>query len=225
MDTLKKTVRKKIVETQKNKKNLITESKIVNTRFSLLIENSSFDTKNDLDLFAKNLINEIIYLNSQNLNKQIIEESFFDMIGGFFKGLGGGAWEYIWEQIADWLLNELGLKPGFLRDAISVWVGNVNFVDVPKMLTDCNFLVKSLTGSLAETYVKKLQKEYVGQGPFYDTLRNSLTTEIKEGGVYQAIERTLTATVCPLINGLTPKMENVTKAMKGGALNAVTSAK
>lgn len=222
METLKKTIRKKIVETQKQKKSLLNEQVIVTNRLSLIAEGKNLKTKKDLNKFSDELLHEIFYMNSQGFDKKVIQEGLFDFLGGLFGKGKTGVWQYIQERFANWFLTKMGLEDGFLKNAIVIWFANTPFSDMTKMLSDCPLLVRSMSKALIEAYIKKIQDSKLGDSAFYDVLRNAIVEQLEAGKFDDIFYNTLSSVVCPLLNGMMPKMEQIKNAMRGGALSSVT---
>lgn len=223
MNTLKRTIRKKIEETAVNKKRLINEQAVINNRLNLILENNPLRTKKQVRELAANFLYEVAYLNSQGYDKSLLEEGFFDFFGNLFKSGPAGIGQYFWEQVARYLLNKMGMKDGFLKEAIVVWFGETPFSEMSKMFTDCSYFVRSLGKTVVETYVKKLADEKLGGGAFYDILRNALMKAIEAGTLDDVIYGTLEKVVCPLLNGMMPKLDEIQNAMRGGAMKAAAT--
>ena len=224
MENLRKTIRKKIIETTKGKKNLIKEDIIIRNRFSLIKESNPLRNRRDLDRFANDFLTEVFYMNSQGYNKTLINEGLWDFITGLFGKTPGGIWEYVQERFANYILSYMGLPDGFLKNTITIWFANTPFSEMSAMLTDCNKLVKSLTDAIAEAYANKLADEKLGDSAFYDVLRNTLFAQVKEGRFDDIIANVLSAIICPLLRGMAPKMDEIQNALKDGAMSNVSGA-
>jgi len=223
MESLKKNIRKKLVETQRTKKRVINEQKIVQNRFQILVEENNLQTKKELNKFTDDLLNEIFYMNSQGFDKKVIQEGLLDFLGGLFGQGPSGVGKYIQERIVNFILGPrvLGLPDGFLKDAIMIWFADTPFSEMSKMFTDCNYFVRSLSGTLIEAYAKKLQNEKLGDNAFYDILRNALRQQLESGKMDDVFYNTLSSIICPMLKGMLPKMEDIKNTLKGGAIGAV----
>ncbi len=222
MENLRKAVRRKIVETKNSKKNLIKEDLIIRNRLNLIAEGNPLRTKRDYRRFADNLLSEVFYMNSQGYNKTLISEGLWDFITGLFSNTGTGVVEYVKERFANYVLSYMGLPDGFLKNAIGIWFANVPITELFSMLSDCPKLVKSLSDALAEAYADKLADEKLGDSAFYDTLRNVLFAQIKEGRFDDIIGNVLSAIICPLLRGMAPKMADIQDALRDGAIGGVS---
>jgi hypothetical protein len=231
METLRKTVRKKLVEKKNYKKNILQEEKIIKTRLKLLVERNSFDTKEDQIKFADDLINEIIFINKQGLNKTLInEEGGFNVFGwlqGFLGKTPGGFIDTVVERIADWIMDQLNVPDNMLRRAIRVYLAN-NWrtpTKILKLFSDCEHAVQGVTDALVEAYIDKFVDAKFGDNMFYDSIRNAIVSQFRDGKFDEVINGVLINVLCPLLKGSLPKWDNIVNTMKGGAMSALSGAK
>jgi hypothetical protein len=125
-------------------KNLLTETKIIQTRTKILTENRVLKSKGPREKFFNEIITEAIYLESQGFDKQIIKEEFWDTIKGLFGQHGSEAiFGTFKEYMGKWLVKKLTpVNPeGWIGSIIVAAIGNLHIDDISK-LTDCNFLTK-----------------------------------------------------------------------------------
>jgi hypothetical protein len=217
---LKNLIRESLIETKKTKeRNVLSEGKIVKARLSIISENVSLKTKKQKDKFFDELLSEMTYLNSQGFDKKIINEGFWDTLKGLFGHAPDGIMEYFKEYIAKWLVEHLTPMDsnGWLGSIVITAIGNLPIGDIPK-LTDCNFLTKLISKSVAEGTVRKLTHEKGLEGPFYDILRNSIVDMLDETSLGSKIEEALGSFICPLLGGVKNKMNVATDTLKQKAL-------
>lgn len=220
LNNLKSLVRESLIETKKTKeRNVLSEGKIVKARLSIISENVSLKTKKQKDKFFDELLSEMTYLNSQGFDKKIINEGFWDTLKGLFGHAPDGIMEYFKEYIAKWLVEHLTPMDsnGWLGSIVITAIGNLPIGDIPK-LTDCNFLTKLISKSVAEGTVRKLTHEKGLEGPFYDILRNSIVDMLDETSLGSKIEEALGSFICPLLGGVKNKMNVATDTLKQKAL-------
>ena len=219
-NNLKNLIRESLIETKKTKeRNVLSEGKIVKARLSIISENVSLKTKKQKDKFFDELLSEMTYLNSQGFDKKIINEGFWDTLKGLFGHAPDGIMEYFKEYIAKWLVEHLTPMEsnGWLGSIVITAIGNLPIGDIPK-LTDCNFLTKLISKSVAEGTVRKLTHEKGLEGPFYDILRNSIVDMLDETSLGSKIEEALGSFICPLLGGVKNKMNVATDTLKQKAL-------
>lgn len=221
---LKSIIRENLnVISDKKKKSLIQEQKIVNTRFKFLLENTNFKTKKGQKMLAKQLFVETAYLYTQGFDKKIINEGFFDMLKGLFGDSVDGALQYFKEYAAKWLLDQFGVdSSGWIGSVVITAIGNLDLADIPK-LTDCNFVTKLLSKSLAEGAIRKLQGDTVGLGPVQDIIRNTVVEVLSETDLGEKIESALGSFICPMISKIAGKMGMAGETLKSNAMGATGS--
>jgi hypothetical protein len=91
-------------------------------------------------------------------------------------------------------------------------------VDVPKLFTDCNFLVSKITKALPEAMVRKVQYNKGLGGSIGDVVRNSLYDMIEDAEFSNKISNGLSTIVCPLIAKLKDNLGSIFSGMKQRAL-------
>jgi hypothetical protein len=221
---LKSIIRENISTISENKKkSLIQEQKIVSTRFKFLLENTNFKTKKGQKMLAEQLFVETAYLHSQGFDKKIINEGFFDMLKGLFGNSVDGALQYFKEYAAKWLLDQFGVdSSGWIGSIVITAIGNLDLADIPK-LTDCNFVTKLLSKSLAEGAIRKLQGGTVGLGPLQDIIRNTMVETLSETELGEKIESALGSVLCPMISKIAGKMGMAGETLKSNAMGATGS--
>lgn len=216
---LKKVIRENLILiSDNNKKRVIQEQKIVRNRFKFLFENSNLKTKKGQKLLAKQLFFETAYLNTQGFDKKIINEGFFEILKGLFGNSIDSVFQYFKEYAIQWLMEKFGVdSSGWIGSIIITTIGNLDLADIPK-LTDCNFVTKLLSKSLAEGTLRKLQTSTVGLGPVQDIIRNTLVEIISETEFGEKLESALGSLLCPLISSLAGKLGMAGDQLKSQAM-------
>ena len=190
MNTLKKQIRKNLIETKKQKENRLVEAKIVQSRLKAILESTPDFKKFKKLSFERQweigvpLMQEIAYLKELGVEDDslITEAGILDVLGTIFgTGLSAGT-ETIFEAMLSSLLRKLGFT-GFLADAVTYF-----FVRHPgkiwESFKDCRALSKNIGQAIMEAYIVKLQREYNVTGGGMDFIRNALmeTLENSEFG-------------------------------------------
>lgn len=126
--------------------------------------------------------------------------------------LGAGAFSWIREGIWGWLLGFLGIAEGPLRKALVISLGNVPFVDIPKLFK-CDYLVSVLSEGVKEYLLYKATDMFQeGQpGKMMNLLRNVIGDTIQSTDMNQKIEKYLKETVCGALSGKKSKVSNLFK--------------
>ena len=85
---LSRTINKVITEHAEKKRTLLQESKIINNRLKFIVENYNLNLKSERRLAFNDLRNEKIKLISLGYNRQVVKESFIDVMKGLFGSSG-----------------------------------------------------------------------------------------------------------------------------------------
>lgn len=222
-------IRKNLIQINEQKKNFITESKIVQNRLRILSE-SIGKKKNNRRLVFYSVVNEVITLKKQGLSNRVISEQFeefFNALGGFFGkpgvqgtitgGLGGTFVEYA----AEFIIKSLGIPTNSpVAQLFITAIGNVgSFENIPRMLTECDFTAGLLAKSIVESIAKNYIEDYIGSGFLADALRNTLTDAAFNTDLVSGIQKNISGKVCELIGQLGDKAGDKAKEMKEKALS------
>ena len=221
---MKKIIKENLIKTSEKKQNrLLSESTIIVNRYKLLTENINPKSKKDVKKFFDLVIAETAYLHSQDYNKELIKESFFDLLGGLFGNASTGIFQYFKEHIAKWLVTKFGFDPNsWLGNIVIVAVGNLPLTELHN-LTNCSFVSKMLSKDIAEGAINKIKNEQGLTGPGYDILRNAMVEMAEQSSFGQSIEHKISDYICPKLQGLTGKLGDVTQKIKSNALSTNTS--
>lgn len=216
-DGLKSIIKGKLsMLSESKKKTLVTESKIINSRFKIITESSKVKKESVSELF-----NESFDLVNLGLSPKLISEQLWDSLKGMF-GLGTeGILGYFKEKIAETLLNKLGINTdSWVAGVIVKAIGNIPLGDYTsgKILT-CDYLTPLLAKSIAEEALDKVKDNAGLTGGFFDILRNSIVQGLDSSDFAQSIERGLAAAICPALSKISGNMDGVFKTLKTKALS------
>jgi len=205
---LKSLIRENLMKAkQNNSKKLLSESKIIKTRYSILVEGKRLKTASDFRKLSNEIINETIYLRSQNFNDKLINEGLLN----FFLGLpyGESITEYFKEQFLKWVAGKFGIETGsFWFGVLDKAFGNVDLKDYPKLL-ECSFLSTAITDAFAEQGIAEIEKRTVGTSPIADISRNMMMELFKSSDIHKTIEGGVKKYVCGSLSGVQSKMTSL----------------
>jgi hypothetical protein len=216
----KTTLKSIIKENLKSKKSLlITENTIISNRLNIILEEGKPKNEKEMDKFFNNVIEEMVFFNTQGYSNELISEGLIDMIKSLFGQASEGILQHFKEKIIEWLLDKLGIpRKSYIADFFIVAVGNLNVADIPK-LTNCSFLTKFLSKNVVESIVKKIQGEGHFSGAFYDILRNSMVEVIEQSNLGRTIEDKLSDLICGDLLNIKSKMDTMGDELKQKALS------
>ena len=197
------------------------ESKIIKNRASIIVESPIINTKPQQKRLFNDILTESIYLNSQGFSKHIIQEQFFDTLKGFFdKEDHDSIFDTFKEYMGEWLVSKLTpLHPdGWMSKSIISSIDDVKINDIEKLL-DCSYLTKSISKSIIDGSVGKLEKDNDLYGGLYDMVRNNLFDYVNGNDFLNKLESDITKILCPLLNGITEKLENAHDEIREKAMS------
>jgi hypothetical protein len=197
------------------------ESKIIKNRVSIIVESPIINTKPQQKRLFNDILTESIYLNSQGFSKHIIQEQFFDTLKGFFdKEDHDSIFDTFKEYMGEWLVSKLTpLHPdGWMSKSIISSIDDVKINDIEKLL-DCSYLTKSISKSIIDGSVGKLEKDNDLDGGLYDMVRNNLFDYVNGNDFLNKLESDITKILCPLLNGITEKLENAHDEIREKAMS------
>ena len=227
-NTLEKTIKNVLLEYHNKKKSLLVETKIVNNRFNLILEDIG-KRPNKKKIFDR-LINEIIILKNNGIQNHVISEQlggFFDVVKSFFGGekagknvMGGLGGTFV-EYAVKYLMNAIGLSTDSAVGRLFVTaVGNVgSFENIPRILTECDFTAELLSKSIVEAMAGSFIDNNIGAGFLADAIRNVLTDVAFNKDIVKAFQSKISDKVCEILGTLSSKAGDKVKEMKDKALS------
>jgi hypothetical protein len=220
-ESLKKSLKKNLIEAKEKKEDLMVENKIITNRFNFLFEGRSFETEEEKDYLVESIITEIGYLKVQGYTPQAINEGLFSMLGNIFGGSVKSIPAVFGEYIAGWLTKTLGIpQNSYMSSVIVALVGNLNIADYDKFFSDCRFASNKIADSLIEGYVLQLQNEKNlntgASGFIVSALRNSVVDYFTEDktSLIQILEDKISEFICPKLSKLSSAITDKTDDLK-----------
>lgn len=206
---LEKTLRKKLVETKKLKKEILIQENIVKSRIAMIasedqiknFDNLSEESKNKI---ADQLISEIIEINESGL----VNEQLGDMLKSLFGNSFSGIWKTAVERVIHSALSMIGVEDGFLKDVVVQYFSN-HPIDAIKSLGDCRKMTEMIVSSTVEALVVKYQRESNKGGMFLDLLRNTVFETLTTNETIKKLSDSLEDVVCQILGKFTGKAKEV----------------
>jgi hypothetical protein len=208
---LNKLIKENLVNVKEKKgKKLLYERKIVKERIENVISVNKLKTKKDFQRAGQKLFLETINLQKEKFSNEVISEEF-----DFLNILGSGPLEVLKEAIVRGILKALNIDArGWIGDSIAIFVGNLNFRDIPK-LTDCKFLTHIISKSILETAVDQLKQSKTNFNGFIgDALRSTIVDMLTENNFIKEFENKTLGKICDF--NLKDKLGSFFSQMSGG---------
>lgn len=208
-------------EVKENKiKNNIVEN-IVRNRTFVLLENVKLNNKIEKIKFADRLIRESFLLETQEFDRKIIKEEFWDVMSGFFgRESSEGMFKTFKERMGDWLVTHLSpsKKDGWIPKSIKKAINQIELRDVEK-ITDCKFLSKKITESIIDSLNEKMLRGEKSNNGLYDIVRDGMTYDVNNPRFKEELKYKVSKMICPLIDKVSSKLDDTFDMMKQRALN------
>jgi len=211
---INKRVRKAILETKDNKEKLLIEENLVRRRIFTIVEsqeiidNFEFLPEGKKMKIARNLIEEIRFLDENN----ILNEQLMDFLGKMFGKSLGGIVQTAIEPIVNSILGGLGLS-GFFKNALMSFILK-DPRRLARALKSCNELTALVSEALVEALVMMIQEQKGLQGTGYTILRNTLLDAINDTKVVISLQDKIEGIVCNVYNNFNKKAADVYDKVK-----------
>jgi hypothetical protein len=219
---LKKEIRNRLLEQKVKKESQLIESKIVESRLSIIISSKeSFDSLSE-EKKAKvvfEFFSEMRVLQEQGL----ISEQFGEILGKLFGQAPSGITQAFVEPLVSSILGWFGLSGYFLQFVTSFIVSDP--ARLARATKDCKELTKLIAEALSEAMVIMIQQSQGLEGKGHSILRNTLGGAIKETTFVQSLEEKLSEGVCGLFDKYTGNAENVLDKIKGKGSDMLSKGK
>jgi hypothetical protein len=214
---LKKLIKKKLVETKENKKSILTENKIIKSKFNFLYENTKIRNRRDLNKFYILMLSEMVNLYNKGFDSKLIAENaenLFTVLNTLFNESGNSVVEVFKQKGIDWLMQNLGLSPEdnlsqYMKDALN----KTELNEVARLFSDCQFLSKKIAQSVKENYITDLESQAEGN-EFMKVVKNSFSGVIQNSDIETRLETNINSIICPLVDQAQSKFEEMLKNMK-----------
>lgn len=211
---IEKKIKKVIKETKEQKEKILIEENLVKNRIFAIVEskevidNFEFLPEGKKMKIAKNLIEEIRFLDENN----ILNEQLMDFLGKMFGNSLSGIVQTAVEPIVNSILGGLGLS-GFFKNALMSFILK-DPRRLAKALKSCNELTALVSEALVEALVMMVQEQQGMQGTGYTILRNTLLGAIQDTKVVIELQDKLEDTVCGVYNNFNKKASSVYDKLK-----------
>jgi hypothetical protein len=167
----------------------------------------------DLNMKNKNeiinaLSKEMDKLISEGHDKKVVQESFYDLLGGLKGNVGSGIVQTFKKTIFSYFISKLGIDPkSFMGNVLSNAFANVEFKDYYRLFTDCNFTTDILAKTLLESFIDKFRMQAGFDSILHTALKEVLVETATNTDMYKGLSGKLHGFVCPALKGLTSKID------------------
>jgi len=204
--SIRKTIRENLLEVESKKKSLLQESKIINSRFKIIGEGvntlSKIQTKKTFDT----ILSECNYLKNQGYNESLINEGFLEVMSDLFGEEGPQFWDTVKTKLSDYISSKFGVDD-WMKEKMIEGIGNVEIEEIPKLFTDCRFLVQKITDAAMEGFNDNISIQG-NDNTVPGIFRQSLDNVIGGDDFRRKLEDSFTTVVCPAMGQINQNMVN-----------------
>lgn len=216
---LSEIIKKNLVETKENKKNILVEKQIINSRFNVLFESFSEKKNLTIEKIFFTVLSESIKLRESGFSRSLIIESESGFLSMMMSAFGGGILGSLKEYASSWVVEQIFGKEA-KNSLVAQWVikgiGNIDsWTELTDLLTgDCDKLARFLVESITEGFIGRYQEKQGYGGIFMDTVRNTIIDSIKSNEVLESMTKKVTGLVCSKTSKLMDKMDDAYSELK-----------
>lgn len=215
---LLKTIKKNLKEAAETKQSVLTESKIIESRLSFLIQKN---IKSDIESLTEDQKIKLFFKLGEEIsfyqNSKFLNESILDALG---KIIFSGAGETLFEKLSGSVLRKIGITNPTINGILSSLV-TTDPSRLRGALTDCKELTKLIGESIIEGIIigQTEQNSSMMGGLFQGTIRNVIGDAVRQSDLGQQIENKLAGTICSLFSKYTDKAKEVMSKKANTAFN------
>lgn len=199
---LERKLKHKLVETKKKQEKKLIEEQILNKRFMFIIESelgsNNFDSLSEEKQteIAKLFFFELHRIQKYNL---VSEGALADYISQGIQKIGFAGFETLAEKFVLWILTEIGMEDGFLKNFIASMISK-DWRKFKDAIKDCNSFAKLIGEGLVEAFVMNLANKINMDGAVWSVLRNWLGGLLKEQNAVQKLTDELVTPLCKIFS-------------------------
>lgn len=209
-----KNIKKRLLEVKKEKENKLIERHIIESRLSVIAEESDLKNFSDLSESKKEkLINSFIVEMISLDESDLLNEQLGDIIKSLFGNTPSGLWQTFLERLVNSALSSLGMEDSFLRKVIVSYFSS-HPVDAIRSLNDCKLMTKLIVESVVEAIIMQYKQSKGVSNVFADALRNTVIEALENNKTVMDLTKSLSGVVCEFVGKLTGKAKNVVSAIQ-----------
>lgn len=169
MNSINKLVKKRLTEIKDTKLRQSKEYMIIDGRLNILMERKTINTTNDVDCFFNEVINEMVDMTKQGLNKNLLNEGFFEFYSKLIDADEDTVKNYFKQNLSKWLCVQLECENDvWSKNVIEEALSNVSNEDTGRLITDCEFT----SNILASAFVQKIKSSIKRNTDFGKSISN-----------------------------------------------------
>ena len=210
--SLKKIVKKNLKDTKTVKVTQLTESKIVNGRFSIIAESVNLHSKIQTTKFFNKLFVESKNLVDMGISTNIINEDLIMVLKGLMGDENSQVIDVLKDRLITYLESKLDMDT-FEKEVLKQSIMELDEDEFPQVFSDKRFLARIIT----DTFIREFGEKYLDG--LTDMTKELLMNRIDNEDFKRELEDKFTTALDSLLDSIESNMDSKLKGIRDSVLS------
>jgi len=210
--SLKKIVKKNLNDTKTVKVTQLTESKIVNGRFSIIAESVNLHSKIQTTKFFNKLFVESKNLVDMGISTKIINEDLIMVLKGLMGDENSQVIDVLKDRLISYLESKLDMDT-FEKEVLKQSIMELDEDEFPQVFSDKRFLARIIT----DTFIREFGEKYLDG--LTDMTKELLMNRIDNEDFKRELEDKFTTALDSLLDSIESNMDSKLKGIRDSVLS------
>lgn len=210
--SLKKIVKKNLNDTKTVKVTQLTESKIVNGRFSIIAESVNLHSKIQTTKFFNKLFVESKNLVDMGISTNIINEDLIMVLRGLMGDENSQVIDVLKDRLITYLESKLDMDT-FEKEVLKQSIMELDEDEFPQVFSDKRFLARIIT----DTFIREFGEKYLDG--LTDMTKELLMNRIDNDDFKRELEDKFTTALDSLLDSIESNMDSKLKGIRDSVLS------
>lgn len=210
--SLKKIVKKNLNDTKTVKVTQLTESKIVNGRFSIIAESVNLHSKIQTTKFFNKLFVESKNLVDMGISTNIINEDLIMVLKGLMGDENSQVIDVLKDRLVTYLESKLDMDT-FEKEVLKQSIMELDEDEFPQVFSDKRFLARIIT----DTFIREFGEKYLDG--LTDMTKELLMNRIDNDEFKRELEDKFTTALDSLLDSIESNMDSKLKGIRDSVLS------
>lgn len=210
--SLKKIVKKNLNDTKTVKVTQLTESKIVNGRFSIIAESVNLHSKIQTTKFFNKLFVESKNLVDMGISTNIINEDLIMVLKGLMGDENSQVIDVLKDRLITYLESKLDMDT-FEKEVLKQSIMELDEDEFPQVFSDKRFLARIIT----DTFIREFGEKYLDG--LTDMTKELLMNRIDNDDFKRELEDKFTTALDSLLDSIESNMDSKLKGIRDSVLS------
>ena len=210
--SLKKIVKKNLNDTKTVKVTQLTESKIVNGRFSIIAESVNLHSKIQTTKFFNKLFVESKHLVDMGISTNIINEDLIMVLKGLMGDENSQVIDVLKDRLITYLESKLDMDT-FEKEVLKQSIMELDEDEFPQVFSDKRFLARIIT----DTFIREFGEKYLDG--LTDMTKELLMNRIDNEDFKRELEDKFTTALDSLLDSIESNMDSKLKGIRDSVLS------